>query len=297
MTDLRHDRGFTPELIALAGMALLTAMDSLVKGLSAEFAIFQMAFLRFGFAALWVGLFVAVRRSGLPRRARMPFHATRAALMVVTASSFFYALSQLPLAQVFALSFTSPIFIAIFGAVFIKEPLRWPILVAIASGFAGMLTIVFGAEPAAHADAASPLAIAAALGAPVAYALSIVLLRAETAHEPPEVIVLVQSALVCLFLAPVAALDFRMPDSTGWAMFALVGLLGASGFLMFAQALARMSAARFGVIEYTGLLWAALFGYLFFAEVPSIATWAGAAMIIAGCWVATRARRAGEKGA
>jgi S-adenosylmethionine uptake transporter len=295
MPELRHDRGFTPELIALAGMALLTAMDSIVKGLSAEFAVFQMAFLRFGFAALWVGLLVAIRRLGLPRRARMPFHATRAALMAVTASSFFYALGQLPLAQVFALSFTSPIFIAIFGAVFIREPLRWPVLVAIACGFAGMLTIVFGAGPAARAGTADPLAIAAALVAPVTYALSIVLLRAETAHEPPEAIVLVQSALVCLFLAPVAALDFKMPDAAAWAMFALVGLLGASGFLMFAQALVRMSAARFGVIEYTGLLWAALVGYLFFAEVPSLATWAGAAMIVAGCLVATRARRERER--
>lgn len=292
MPELRHDRGLTPELIALTGMALLTAMDSIVKGLSAEFAIFQMGFLRFGFAAMWVGLLVAIRRLGLPQRTRMPFHATRAALMVVTASSFFYALSQLPLAQVFALSFTSPIFIAIFGAIFIKEPLRRPVLVAIACGFAGMLTIVFGAEPAAQAGTANPFAIAAALAAPVTYALSIVLLRAETAHEPPEVIVLTQSVLVCLFLAPVAAFDFKMPDPMGWAMFALVGLLGASGFLMFAQALVRMSAARFGVIEYTGLLWAALFGYLFFAEVPSLATWAGAAMIIAGCLVATRARRA-----
>jgi len=287
---MRHDHSIRPVLLAVAAIALLTCMDALAKHLSAEFHTFQIVMLRYAFTVAFMVVLVAVQRPGLPRRDRLAAHAGRAALSVVTASSFFYAVGHLPLADTFALSFTAPLFIALFGALFLKEKLRWSISAALVLGFIGMLVIVF-ADTRIEAGERNTLAVACALISPVAYALGIVLLRSQTAHEPTTVIVFVQSILVTIFVSPLAALDFRAADGTALATFALAGLLGGIGHLALAAALARTTAARFSVAEYTGLLWAALLGYLFFAEVPALAVWIGAALIIGGCALVARERK------
>lgn len=281
-----------PMLAALAGIAALTGMDTLVKGLSADFGTFQIAFLRSVFVGIWIGLWIAYQRPGWPRRDRLPIHALRAVLSVITACSFFYALAHIPIVEVFALSFTAPLFITLFGALFLREPVRWPIFAAIAIGFAGMLIIVFDAKGTLTLSTGFPrLALAAAILSPVSYALSIVVLRAQAAYEPGSIIVLVQTVMAVVLLAPLAALEYRFPDPNQWLLFALTGLFATVGFLAITHALAHITAARFSAVEYSGLLWAALFGYVFFAEITVLATWAGAALIIAACLIVLRAKQ------
>jgi len=283
---LRNDRSAVPLLVALLGMALFTAMDAMVKGLTPHFPTFQIVCLRFLFTAIWIGVALLVLRPGWPRRDKVAAHALRAVLMVATAVCFFYALGQVPLAELFALSLTSPLFIALFGALFLRERLSPVLLVAIAIGFCGVLVIM--REGFGGIDAIAPLALGAAILAPVTYALGIVLLRSQTAHEPLTVIVFMQSLFVALFTAPVALAEFVWPNADLWLRFFAVGLLGTIGYLCFAYALSRTSAARFSVVEYSGLLWAALLGYVFFAEVPRVGVWLGAGLIVAACLLALR---------
>lgn len=272
-----------PFFLALSGMALLTGMDAMVKSLSGGYPTFQIVFLRFAFSAFSIGALVFALKQDWPERHRLKAHLARAVLMIITASSFFYALGRLPLADVFALSFTSPIFIALFAALLLKEHVKPIITGAIALGFAGMLVIVFGAERVADGRVYETFALACALLSPVSYALGIVLLRAQTAHEPIFVIVSVQAAMVALILAPVMAFQFVMPTLNDWLWFGLLGACGTIGYLAFASGLKQITAARFSVVEYTGLLWAALFGYVFFHETPKLHVWLGAGLIIAGC--------------
>jgi drug/metabolite transporter (DMT)-like permease len=273
-----------PILTAVIGMGLLTVMDALVKAASDTFDTPQIVFLRFAIAALMIGVVAVATGAGWPRRDRLKVHMGRALLMLVTASSFFYALGKLPLADVFALSFTSPIFVALFATVFLKERVRPAILGAIGAGFVGMLVIVFGGAKDAHGAAAGlttfePLALTCALLSPVTYALSVVLLRAQTAQEPVPVI-----------LATQMAVSFKMPTGSSALVLLAIGTLGAVGNLAFAAALKRMTAARFSVVEYTGLIWAAAIGYLYFGEKPRPAVWVGAGLIIAGCLLVLRER-------
>jgi S-adenosylmethionine uptake transporter len=267
-------------------------MDALVKSLSSAYPTLEIVFLRFAFTVLFVGSLAAMSGNAAPSRRQLGAHLGRAVLIVVANSSFFYALGRLPLAEVFALSMTAPVFMALFGAIFLKEPVRLSIAAAIAVGFAGMIVIVFGAGRASISTQADLLAVLCALLAPVSYALSVVLLRAQTAHEPITIIISVQALLVVLLLVPAVAVEFVPPRPADWLAFAAVGLLGSSGYLAFASALKRLSAARYSVTEYTGLIWAALFGYLFFAETPRPALWLGAALIIAGCAIVARQRGA-----
>jgi S-adenosylmethionine uptake transporter len=288
---MRHDQSATPILIALLGMALLTAMDALIKGLTAHFATFQIVCFRFLASALILAALVGVQRPGWPRRDRLGAHAIRAALMVLTAATFYFAISRLPLAEVFVLTMTSPVIIALLGVLFIGERLRWVGAVAILFGFGGVVVIM--ADQIATPNFGEALALAAAMLSPVCYAASIVLLRTQTAHEPPLTIVFVQSIFIAAMSAPLAAaFDFHWPDLEMALRFLAVGLLGTAGHLCFAHALSRTTAARFSVVEYTGLVWAALFGYVFFAELPRPAVWAGAVLIVGACIIIMRAKEA-----
>jgi S-adenosylmethionine uptake transporter len=271
----------------------LCLLDTVVKGLSADFSTIQIVCLRFMMTCVWLGLWLAVRRAGWPSFNRLGVHAVRALTVIAASGSFFYALGRMPFAELFAICLTSPLFMALFGAIFLRERVRLSIAGAIAIGFAGVIVIV--GDGFGSAQTTDPTALVAALLSPIVYASNIVILRAQTAHESPDMIVLMQSLCAGLFTLPVAALDFHPLTLDTALLFVLIGLLGASGHLLFAYALSRTSAARFSIVEYTGLLWAAVFGYIFFAEVPKLTVWIGAALIIAACLLVLREKTATAK--
>lgn len=273
-------------------MALLTIMDALVKALSVNYATLQIVFVRFLLMGLLIAAIVVAAKQSWPTRDRLKVHFGRAILMLISSATFFYALGNLPLAETFVLALTSPIFIALFGAIFLKEPVKPAIAAAIAAGFAGVLVMVFGGEQGGATKSYEPLALACALISPVTYALGIVLLRAQTAREPVTVILSTQALMVALMAAPVAAATTTIPapTTTDIILFAAVGVLGSAGHLCFGNGLKRMPAARFAMIEYTGVIWAALLGYAFFNEIPRVTAWIGGALIVAGCIVVMRQR-------
>ena len=83
-------------------------------------------------------------RPGWPNRETVAANSLRSVIAVVTAVSFFYALGQLPLAETLVLSFLSPMFIALFGMLLLREKVDARIVGAIAIGFAGTLVVVLG---------------------------------------------------------------------------------------------------------------------------------------------------------
>lgn len=284
--------GPSPFLFGLVSIALLTVMDALVKHLSAAYPTLQILTLRFALTVVWVLPLLIWQGIELPRADRLKAHGVRAVLMLVANGCFFYALGRLPFAEVFALSFTGPLFVALFGALFLRERIAPAAAVSILAGFAGMLLIVLGASAGSVAAQRSPLALGAALTAPLVYALSITLLKSQASREHPVAIVVAQSLIVALASAPLAAVDWQPPTPADWSIFALIGGLSAAGYLLLVAALAGMSSVRYAVVEYTGLVWAALIGFFAFAEIPGAWLWAGAALIVAGCLVMARDRDA-----
>jgi drug/metabolite transporter (DMT)-like permease len=165
------------------------------------------------------------------------------------------------------------------------------LMLALAFGFMGMLVVVYNGGGGFFGGEISGLALSAALLSPVAYALGIVLLRSQANQEPPTLIVLVQGIMLTLFLSPLAGLDFApINNPIDFAKFAAIGLLAAIGHLCITFTLSRVAAPRFAVLEYTGLLWAAGFGYIFFGEIPTLYVWLGAGLIIVGCVLVMRVR-------
>jgi S-adenosylmethionine uptake transporter len=278
-----------PFFVASVGMVVLTAMDATVKSLSAGYPTSQIVFSRFFLVGLIIGAMALFARESWPSAQRLRVHFGRAVLMLITSSTFFYALGRLPLADVFVLSLTSPIFIALFAALFLKEPVRPAVAVAILAGFAGVLVMTFG-EGGRSSASYEPFALFCALVSPVTYALGIVLLRAQTANEPVTVILATQSLMVAALVAPFTTIEAVMPASSDLPAFAAIGVLGSIGHLAFGNGLKRMPAARFAMIEYTGVVWAAMLGYAFFNETPRATAWIGTALIVAGCLIVVRNR-------
>ncbi|MEJ1160699.1 DMT family transporter [Prosthecomicrobium sp. N25] len=286
-------------LFAVLAIALLSAMDVAIKLLAERYPVLQVAFLRYAAGGLVASVGMALVRPGWPSRETAVANGSRALLVVVTATSFFYAISTLPLAEAIALSFVAPLLIALFGILILKEHLTARVAATLAIGFTGMLMIVGGRIGAGAFQGGAVLGVAAALLSALTYALSLVYLRHRAQRDPVITIVWFQNAVPFLILALPAALVWVPPAPADLALFAAVGLLGIGGHLSMARAFARAPAAALAPIEYTALVWGGLWGFLVFAELPTLATLAGASLIVAGTlwgqWPAMRPALGGAR--
>jgi drug/metabolite transporter (DMT)-like permease len=268
--------------LAVLGIALLTGMDALAKALADGYGTFQIVFFRYAVSLLCFAAAWPLLRPAWPRRDRLGTHAARAGLTILTASTFFYALGELPFTEVFALAYTGPIFVAVFGTLLLGERVRWPTALAIALGFAGVIVIAADGWRGGGSGESNWLALACAIGSPVSYALGVILLRSQTAHESVPTIILVQAVMCAVALGVVAGSTFRVPVADDLWAIAGIGLLGAAGLYAFSSAIAKLQAAKVAAADYSGLIWAAFVGYFIFGEALRAATWIGTAMILAG---------------
>ncbi|WP_374300182.1 DMT family transporter [Paracoccus sp. (in: a-proteobacteria)] len=276
-------------LHGLAWMAL--AMGSFIgmsvgsRELAATLSIRQVLFFR----AL-VGLFVilAVGRSLWPevrRAAQIRLHLWRN-LIHFTAQYFWtIGVVLLPLASVFALEFTMPIWVTLFAWLLLKERLTGPRLLATAGGFLGVLVIV---RPGiAMVDPAAALVLIAAAG----YGLSMILVKRLTRHASPGAIV-VWMILIQLPLGLAAALTDWRPVSVAdipWMLLAGLGAL--SAHYGMAQALRRLDASILIPVDFLRVPLAALVGFAFYAEAIDLWVFLGGAIILLSNFQAVLAER------
>ncbi|WP_176085732.1 DMT family transporter [Martelella sp. HB161492] len=276
---------------AIVATLFFSGVDALAKSLGAELSSFQVVFLRTMGSALFLAVFMGFfLRRGI-RPGYMKSHALRGFLMAVTAMLFFYAVARLPLVMTLALAMTSPIYLALMGAFFLKERLGKATLgaVLLAISGAGVITFARVDGDAGSAVAMSPLL--AALLAPLTYAAGALVMKIDSVSDHPAALSMMQSAFAALFALPTAAIFWQSPDAGLYWQIALIGLFGAIGYLLLIAGLSRIPASVYAVIDYTALVWAGLFGYLFFGEIPTAATLAGSALILSACILSARAMR------
>src|SRR5215813_4260804 len=142
-TDIPRNTAFIIGL-AIIAEGLLTLMDAMIKSLAPRYNTIEIAFLRFAFGMLGAAVYAVATRPGWPTLEATAHNGLRAVLIVFTATTFFFALGKLPLADAIAISFISPVLTALFGVVILSERFDWRLLVAVVGGFLGMLLIVAG---------------------------------------------------------------------------------------------------------------------------------------------------------
>ena len=275
-------------VMGAAGIALMCGMDAVAKALGADLTAFQVVFARYLCSALWLALWIALSGGIWPRLADLGRQALRATMLVATASMFFYAVARLPLAVVAALGMTAPIYVTLLGALFFRERIGADPWIALVLGSAGSAIIIFAGGTTEMGMGGEPLAWAAAALAPLTYAVTLALLKHHSAQEEPAAMTLGQSLIASLLVLPLAV--GHLPEITTRiaGLATLIGFLGAVGFLLLVSGLRRMPVSVFAVLDYTALIWAGIFGYVFFAEIPGLQLWVGGTLIVAACAITAR---------
>jgi drug/metabolite transporter (DMT)-like permease len=284
------------------GALVFSLQDVIIKALSGEHAVTLAIFIRCLVAlpilTLMVQLEVGISRISSPNLGVLLL---RGGLLLVAYTTYFMALPALPLAQAIALYFTVPILVTL---------LSWPVLgervspkswLAVAAGFAGILLILRPGtglfEPAALLSLVSA----------TTYALSMLLARRLGSDESATVMAFYQNA-VYLAGASLAALTFNLlgverlghpsldflvrpwdlPDVLDAALLGLCGIIAAVGMWLLTNAYRMARASLVTVFEYTGMIWAPLWGYVVFHEIPRWTTVVGALIIVASGIYAVR---------
>jgi drug/metabolite transporter (DMT)-like permease len=225
------------------------------------------------------------------RTQRIGAHALRTGIGLSSMAFMFITVMLLPLAESTTMQFTVPIFATILGAMILKERTglhRWGAVIA---GFIGVLVV---AQPGSgHIPALGAITglIAALLSSSVS-----ILLRRIGQTELPTTTVFYFSVLSLPILAPVFIAQMVPHDAQTWGLMILIGLTGGVGQIGMTKSLAMAPVAVVVPMDYSGLLWATLYGYLLFGVLPTPMTWLGAPIIVAsGLYIVWREHRRSQE--
>ncbi|QYU70435.1 DMT family transporter [Leptolyngbya sp. 15MV] len=208
------------------------------------------------------------------------------------ALSFFYALTKLPIAEAIAISFVAPLIALYLAAIQLGEVIRREAVIASVLGFAGTLVIVGGRIGNAGMDPDTLLGLASILFSATLYAWNFIIIRRQALVSSPEEATTFHSGVACVVFLGAAPWLFVVPDAEALGLTAVSALLTVMGAFALTWAYARAEAQVLVPMEYSGFLWASLFGWLFFREAVTPATLAGTVLIVGGCWIAARKRPA-----
>ncbi len=267
---------------ALLAVFLFSGLDALVKATTYGTPLAMVVFLRYAAGLIFSSTSAALQGQIRPGWATIRRALGRSLAGLSCAALFFGALKLLPLAQTVALTFTSPFFMVMISAAMIGDPVTRRSLVAAAFGFLGVVVML--AEKFST-EAGSPLGFAMALASAVAYALSMIMSRRDTAHDSVPQMILVQNSISAVVALPFALYSYQPIPGETLLMFLAIGALGTGGNYAITWAYKHAPATLLGPFEFTALLWAVTFGVIFFGEIPSVHTLIGAGIIVAACLV------------
>lgn len=282
-----HPRPIIPFAVATAGIALFSIMDALMKGLSLAIGTYNALLWRTLAGAALGGAVFLLRRSPRPARAALRFHLIRGIMSSVMALTFFWGLARVPMAQAIALAFVAPLIALYLAAVLLKERIERAAILASLLGFAGVVVILAGQAQAELGHEALLGSISILVSATL-YGWNIILMRQQAqVAGPVEISFFTALIMTSCFLLAAPFLAVPPPPAQLPAILA-AAVLAFGSLMLLSWAYARAEAQRLAPVEYTGFLWAAILGWLIFAEPIQPLTLIGAAMIVGACWVATR---------
>jgi drug/metabolite transporter (DMT)-like permease len=303
----RVDRPLHGIAFILVGASVFPVQDVLIKGLSGEYAVLQIVFVRSLVALALFGVLLWRERDSGPLPIQQPWlHGVRGLLGLVSFTTYYMAIAALPLATVTSVAFAAPLFVTTLSALALGEPVDRRGWSAVVVGFIGVLVVL---RPGAAAfDPAALLAVLSAL----CYAISQTITRYLGRRDSGATIVFsatLVSALVASASGVVAAGGDRAAGLhpslaflvRGWVSppwgalgrMALCGLISSVGIYCLTQAYRVAPASTVSPFEYVMIGWAVLWGYVFWGDIPGPWTLVGVATTVgAGVYVLHHQARA-----
>lgn len=292
---MRAHHPAAPFAAACVGIALYAAMDAVMKGLVIAVGAYVALFWRLGVGVALTGGLYAASRPVLPAARVVRIHAARSIVVAIMALAFFWGIGRVPLAEAIALSFIAPLIALALAAVFLGERIGRSSIGAALLGLVGVAIILTGQGSGGQRAADADWGVAAILTSAIFYAINLVMARHQAQHAEPREIAFFQNLFVLTIFATAAPFLLSVPAAAHWPGIVAAAALAVTSLLLLSWANARAEAQRLVNVEYTAFVWAAIMGWLFFDEALTLATLAGTALIVTGCWIAARrgARPAG----
>ncbi len=258
----------------VAGGLLFVAVTILVRHLGSDMPAVQAAFIRYLIGVLLVIPLVWRVRWSRMRAPTVRLYLLRGVLHGAAVMLWFFAMARIPLAEVTAIGFSTPVFTALGAILIFRETVHARRLLAILAGFIGTLVIL---RPGFQEIQIGSLA---QLVAAFFFAGSFLLTKQMTQSESSGDILVMLSIFCTLALLPGAIYYWRPPTLIEIGWLALVAVFATSGHYAITRAIAHAPLTVNQPLTFLQLVWAVLFGYLLFDEVPDIWVVAGGALII-----------------
>jgi drug/metabolite transporter (DMT)-like permease len=219
-------------------------------------------------------------------------HLVRNAIHFLGQFGWFYGIAHLAFADVTALNSTMPIFGVLLAVTFLGERLTWPRVVVILFGFVGVLFVIRpGVIP-------FEVAVGVTIVGSLCYAISIVMVKALTATEPPLRIVFYMMAIQCVFALVLTGGQITVPSLAEVPWVIIVGISGLTAHYCMARSVSMADASVVMPISFLSLPVMAAIGYAFYSENLDPYTLGGGVLILAATYlniVWSRRRAAGPQ--
>jgi S-adenosylmethionine uptake transporter len=277
-----------PFAAACLAIALFSVMDAEMKGLSIAIGAFSAMFWRVLIGSALGGALFLVRREAWPTRPALRIHILRGTVAAIMTVAFFYGIARVPMAEAVALSFIAPLITLYLATVLLGEKISRNAIGASILGITGVIIIAAARIGDVTYDDEAMKGMGAIFISAVFYAYNLILQRQQAQVATPSEIAFFQSLVVAVLLGLAAPWIAVVPSAAQWPHIILCAVLAMCSLLLFSWAYARAEAQILVTVEYTAFIWAAIFGWLYFREPVTLSTLIGTALIVTGCFIATR---------
>lgn len=259
----------------LTAGVLMSLNNAILKWVTTGYPAGQIIFTRGVFIWLPIG-FLIWRTGGMHtlRVHRYGLHGARAACLVLSAFLYVTGLRYLPLADVTAISFSTPLFLTALAPLLLRETVGWRRWSAVIVGFLGIVTI---ARPTGNIAA---LAVLLPVGSAFWAAMRDIVTRRMTATESSNAILCTTTAAVMLAGLATLPLGWRAPQPMDLGLMALGGIFAGFGHHFMIEAFRNAEAVLVSPFRYLTMIWAVLLGYLVWGDLPDELVWLGVALVV-----------------
>jgi len=271
--------------LMIAGIFLFAVNDALGKWLMATYTVGQVLLIRSLAAMALLAPFIWRDRQTFAEAPRWGLQIVRAVLATIEVACFYWAVAYLPLADVMAYYLAGPIFVTAIAGTMLGEQVGWRRWSAVVAGFVGVVVCL---RPGVAAFTWP--AVIALIGS-FTFSLSMVSTRFLRGTSQ-TVLVTTQTVAALVFGIVVAPVAWVSPTGSDLALLALLGMVAMVAHVCVNRSLTVAPASVVVPYQYTTIVWAVLFGYLVFNDVPDAWMLAGGTIIIgAGLFIFLREQR------
>lgn len=276
----------------LGGMVVLPVQDGLAKYLSQTQPVDVVVWARYTFHLLFLLPLLALRFRWVDLVPKRPwFQVLRGALMLLSSLLFFGALARLPLVDVLALFFVSPLVVTALAPIVLRERIGWRRVLAVVVGFVGVMVLL---RPGLGAF--EPFALVG-LAAGVVHGVYLLVTRKLAGTAPPLVTLTYSALFGTAILSAWVLPKWLTPSPHELLVMVALGAAATLGHYLVVKAFDYAPASWLAPVGFAEIVGATLVGFLAFGDLPDAVSWVGIAVIVgSGLYISLRERRLGVDG-